>query len=180
MVLHEKQIDFEVHEVDLRNKSEEFLRVSPYGKVPVIVVNGTSLYESNVVNEYLDEVHETPRLMPKDPEQRALARSWMAFADEYFFPTIFRVRIGPERGFPEQQIQEAKEKLGEALRRLEHQLEGRRFLIGEYTLADIAHAANFHRLRELDERGEVSLKQYPNVTAWMERVEGRESYRASA
>ena len=45
MVLHEKGIDFEIHEVDLRNKSEEFLSVSPYGKVPVLVVNGTSLYE---------------------------------------------------------------------------------------------------------------------------------------
>src|SRR5215211_8361879 len=115
MVLHEKGINFEIHEVDLRNKSEEFLRVSPYGKVPVLVMGGTSLYESNVVNEYLDEVHEAPRLMPENPEQRALARSWMAFADEFFFPTIFRARIGPERGFPEEQIQEAKEKLGEAL-----------------------------------------------------------------
>ncbi len=54
MVLHEKGIDFEVHEVDLSNKSEEFLSVSPYGKVPVLRVNGTSLYESNIVNEYLD------------------------------------------------------------------------------------------------------------------------------
>ena len=45
MVLHEKGIDFEVHEVDLSYKSEEFLSVSPYGKVPVLVVNGTSLYE---------------------------------------------------------------------------------------------------------------------------------------
>ena len=55
IVLHEKGIDFEVHEVDLGNKSEEFLEVSPTGKVPVIVVDGDSLYESNVVNQYLDE-----------------------------------------------------------------------------------------------------------------------------
>ena len=80
MVLHEKGIDFEVHEVDLSNKSEEFLSVSPYGKVPVLSVNGTSLYESNIVNEYLDEVYGSPRLMPEDPEERASVRSWMAFA----------------------------------------------------------------------------------------------------
>src|SRR3712207_2746520 len=107
MVLHEKRIDFKIHEVDLRNKSEEFLSVSPYGKVPVLVVNGASLYESNVVNEYLDEAHETPRLMPEDPKQRALARSWMAFANEYFFPAVFKVRTGPQRGFSEEQMQEA-------------------------------------------------------------------------
>src|SRR3712207_9043031 len=97
MVLHEKGIDFDVHEVDLGNKSEEFLSVSPYGKVPVVSINGISLYESNVVNEYLDEVHEIPRLMPAKPEQRALARSWMAFADDYFFPFISRIRRSEER-----------------------------------------------------------------------------------
>jgi glutathione S-transferase len=42
MVLHEKGINFELNEIDLSNKSEEFLSVSPYGKVPVLRVNGTS------------------------------------------------------------------------------------------------------------------------------------------
>jgi glutathione S-transferase len=95
MVLHEKGVDFDVHEVDLGNKSEEFLSVSPYGKVPVLRVDGTSLYESNIVNEYLDEVYEAPRLMPDNPEERASVRSWMAFADDYFFPSVFGVRVGP-------------------------------------------------------------------------------------
>ena len=180
IVLHEKGIAFDVHEVDLSNKSEEFLSVSPYGKVPVVSINGISLYESNVVNEYLDEVHEIPRLMPANPEQRALARSWMAFADDYFFPFIFRVRMGSQRGFSEEQIREAKEKLQGALSRLERQLEGREYLMGEYTLADIAHAGNFHRLRELAERESTPLRKYPNVTAWVERVERRPSYKASA
>jgi glutathione S-transferase len=180
IVLYEKQIDFDVYEVDLSNKGEEFLSVSPYGKVPVLAVNGISLYESNVVNEYLDEVHETPRLMPANPEQRALARSWMAFADDYFFPFIFRIRMGSQRGFSEEQVQEAREKLQGALSRLERQLEGKEYLMGEYTLADIAHAGNFHRLRELAERGDVPLQKYPNVVTWIKRVESRESYKASA
>jgi glutathione S-transferase len=180
IVLHEKGIDFDVHEVDLENKSEEFLSVSPYGKVPVVSINGTTLYESNVVNEYLDEVYEIPRLMPGNPEQRALARSWMAFADDYFFPFIFRISMGSQRGFSEEQIQEAKEKLHDSLSRLERRLEGREYLMGEFTLADIAHAGNFHRLRELAERGDVPLQKYPNVIAWMERVESRESYKESA
>jgi glutathione S-transferase len=53
------------------------------------------------------------------------------------------------------------------------------YLVGEYTLADVAHAGNFHRLRELAERGEVSLGRCPNVATWMGRVESRESYKAS-
>ena len=180
MVLREKGVDFEVHEVDLSNKSEEFLSVSPYGKVPVLRVDGTSLYESNIVNEYLDEVYESPKLMPENAEDRALVRSWMAFADDYFFPSVFGVRMGPQRGYSEEQIQEAKEKLVDALWRLEHQLEGKQYLVGEYTLADIAQAGNFHHLRGLAESGDAPLHKYPNVAAWMERVEGRESYKTSA
>src|ERR687890_2578191 len=157
MVLHEKGIDFEVHEVDLSNKSEEFLSVSPYGKVPVLSVNGTSLYESNIVNEYLEEVYDSPRLMPENPEQRALVRSWMAFADDYFFPSVYRVRMGLQRGYSEDEIQEAKGKLYDALSRLEHQLGSREYLVGEYTLADIAHAGNFHRLGVMAKRGKVFL-----------------------
>ena len=179
MVLHEKGLDFEVHEVDLSNKSEEFLSVSPYGKVPVLRVNGTSLYESNIVNEYLEEVYDSPRLMPENPEERASVRSWMAFADDYFFPSVYRVRMGPQRGYSEDESQEAKEKLYDVLSRLEHQLQSREYLVGEYTLADSAHAGNFHRLRDLAKSGEVPLHKYPNVMAWMERVEGRESYKAS-
>jgi glutathione S-transferase len=179
MVLHEKGINFEVHEVDLSNKSEEFLSVSPYGKVPVLRVNGTSLYESNVVNEYLDEVYDSPKLMPQNPEERALVRSWMAFADDYFFPSVYRVRMGLQRGYSEDEIQGAKEKLYDALSRVEHQLEGRQYLLGEYTLADIAHAGNIHRLRVLVKSREVPLHKCPNVIAWMERMENRESYKAS-
>ena len=179
MVLHEKGIDFEVHEVDLGNKSEEFLSVSPYGKVPVLRVKGTSLYESNIVNEYLDEVYESPELMPEDPKERASVRSWMAFADDYFFPSVYRVRTGVQRGYSEDEIEEAKDKLDDALSRLEHQLEGKKWLVGGYTLADIAHAGNFHRLRILANSGEVSLHKYPNVMGWIEQVESRESYKAS-
>jgi glutathione S-transferase len=179
MVLHEKGVDFEVNEVDLSNKSEEFLNVSPYGKVPVLRVNGTSLYESNIVNEYLDEVYDSPRLMPDSPETRASARSWMAFADDYFFPSIFTVRMGSQRGFSEEDLRDAMKKLYDALSRLEHQLENREYLAGEYTLADIAHAGNFHRLRVLAKSGEVSLEKYPNVMVWIERVQCRQSYEAS-
>jgi glutathione S-transferase len=118
--------------------------------------------------------------MPDNPEERASVRSWMAFADDYFFPSVYRVRMGLQRGYSEDEIREAKEKLSDTLSRLEHQLEGREYLVGEYTLADIAHAGTFQRLRVLAKSGEVPLHKYPNVMAWMERVESRESYKTSA
>ena len=179
MVLHEKGVEFETYEVDLENKSEEFLKASPTGKVPVIVVDGGSIYESNVVNQYLDEMVEGPRLMPEDPKRRAYARIWMAFADTNFFPALFVASVGCERGFSEKRISEAFEKLRAALDKLEERLKDRDYLADEFSLADIAHAGNFVRLRELEERGEVSLDEYPNVAAWMERLESRESYKAA-
>src|SRR4051812_16375683 len=179
MVLHEKGIDFEVHEVDLRNKSEEFLAVSPTGKVPVVVVDGDSLYESNVVNQYLEEVTGRPKLMPEDPKERAYARIWMAFADTDFFPAVFVASVGRDRGFSEEQITEAIQKLKATLEKLEEQLQGRDYLSKEFSLADVAYAGNFARLRELEKSGGIRLEEYPNVAAWVERIEGRESYQAS-
>lgn len=179
MVLHEKGIDFETYEVDLANKSEEFLAASPTGKVPVVVVEGESIYESNVVNQFLEEVSGKPRLMPEDPVARAHARIWMAFADTDFFPAVFVASVGRERGFSEERISEGLEKLRGALAKLEARLEGRAYLAGEYSLADVAHAGNFVRLRQAEERGEISLDEYPNVAAWLERIEDRESYAAA-
>jgi glutathione S-transferase len=179
IVLYEKGIDFDVHEVDLENKSEEFLKASPTGKVPVVVLDGDSIYESNVVNQYLDEVTDGPRLMPEEAKRRAYARIWMAFADTDFFPPLFVASVGRERGFSEERISEAFEKLKTALEKLEERLKDRDYLADEFSLADVAHAGNFVRLRELEDKSEVSLDEYPNVEAWMARLEGRESYKSA-
>ena len=180
MVLHEKGADFETREVDLENKSEEFLSISPTGKVPVVVVDDDVLYESNVVNQYLDEVFEEPKLLPSDPKARAYARIWMAQADSDFYPAIFIWSMGRERGFSEERISEAKDKLKATLQRLDEGLQDREYLAGSFSLADIAHAGNFARLHELEGEGDFLLADYPNVLSWMERIEDRESYEASA
>jgi len=181
MVLHEKGIDFGVHGIDLKNKSEEFLRISPTGKVPVVVVDGDPLYESNVVNQFLDEVAQEPRLLPEDPKERAHARIWMASADDDFYPVVFVASMGREIGFSEERVSEALEKLKTVLSDLEEWLDGRDYLAGvEFSLADIAYAGNLVSLRELEGRREVSLEDFPNLRAWMGRLEGRGSYEAAA
>ncbi len=177
MVLHEKGVDFETREVDLANKSREFLEASPTGKVPVIVVNGESLYESNVINQYLDEIFPDSPLMPGDPKARAQARIWMAFADAKFFPAVFLAASGRRRGLPEERIAEGMRRLKDHLSELEARLEGREYLAGSFSLADIAYAGNFVRLRELEESGELSLEGWPRVFSWIGRIEARENYR---
>jgi glutathione S-transferase len=76
---------------------------------------------------------------------------------------------------------EAREKLKATLARLEERLgDGREYLAGgRFSLADVAHAGNFVRLRQLEEEGVLELSDYPNVAAWVERIEGRNSFGAA-
>lgn len=78
IVLAEKGIRVERRDVDLGAKPQWFLDVSPLGRTPVLLVDGTPIFESAVICEYLDETLE-PRLHPADPLQRAQQRSWMEF-----------------------------------------------------------------------------------------------------
>ena len=67
LILKEKQIEFKYTEVDLQHKPARFLAHSPYGKVPALVHNGETIYESAIINEYLEGVFAEPRLMPPHP-----------------------------------------------------------------------------------------------------------------
>lgn len=77
IVLAEKGLAFDRHDIDLANKPDWFLRLSPLGKTPVLQVDGQALFESAVICEYLDDV-APPRLHPADALQRARHRAWMA------------------------------------------------------------------------------------------------------
>lgn len=145
----------------------------------MVVADGGSLYEPNVVNQYFGEVFESPKFLPDYPKERAYARIWMASADNNFFPAVFVASFGRERGFSEAQVAEALETLRKTLTALEERLDGREYLAGGFSLADVAHADNFVRLRELAEEGELWLSNYPNVRGWIERIEARESFKAA-
>ena len=84
IVLAEKGVPFERIDIDLANKPDWFLKLSPLGKVPVLVVTGDDgreevLFESAVIAEYLDEVL-APRLHPADPLTKARHRAWIEYA----------------------------------------------------------------------------------------------------
>lgn len=78
IVLLEKGIAFERVDIDLSNKPDWFLKVSPLGKTPVLLADGEPIFESAVICEFLDET-TLPRLHPQDARQRARHRGWMEF-----------------------------------------------------------------------------------------------------
>ena len=85
IVLFEKGMDFEVIDVDLYNKPEDIAVINPYNRVPVLVDRDLVLYESNIINEYIDERFPHPQLMPHDPIMRARARQLLhTFEHELF------------------------------------------------------------------------------------------------
>jgi glutathione S-transferase len=77
-----KKVDFDVTYINLREKPDWFLKISPHGKVPVLKVGDDVLFESNAIAEFLDETFE-PRLHPADPIKRAKNRAWTDFIPDF-------------------------------------------------------------------------------------------------
>ncbi|MGZ5495078.1 MAG: glutathione S-transferase N-terminal domain-containing protein [Thermoanaerobaculia bacterium] len=85
IVLFEKGMDFQIHDVDIFNKPEDLPLMNPYNRVPVLVDRDLILYESNIINEYIDDRFPHPQLMPADPVMRARARLFLyRFEQELF------------------------------------------------------------------------------------------------
>ena len=88
LVLFEKGMDFEIRDVDLFNKPEDISVMNPYGQVPILVERDLILYESNIINEYIDERFPHPQLMPPDPIMRARARQLLFTMEQELFSHI--------------------------------------------------------------------------------------------
>lgn len=93
MVLLEKGVDFVFTEIDLDAKPDWFLEVSPYGKVPVLRHGRAVIWESAVINEYLEEVFPEPPLLPREPAARATARIWIDFANSRMVPHVYKMML---------------------------------------------------------------------------------------
>ena len=98
-VLYEKGGDFEVVDVDPNNKPPEIDAMNPYGEVPILIERDLTLYQSNIINEYIDERFPHPQLMPADPIMRARARLFIyTFERELFgFVRYLEKRDADER-----------------------------------------------------------------------------------
>ena len=83
IALNEKGVPFERIDIDLANKPDWFLKISPLGKVPVLLVETAdgevALFESNVICEYIEETQGGAKLHPRDALERAQHRAWMEF-----------------------------------------------------------------------------------------------------
>jgi glutathione S-transferase len=89
LCLFEKGLPFKIKWLNLGlmdQKQPSYLKLNPMGLVPTLVHDGKVLYESNVINEYLDAVFPNPRLVPKDAFGQARMRMWFAFENDFAKP----------------------------------------------------------------------------------------------
>ena len=162
-----KQVEFEVTYINLRDKPEWFLKISPHGKVPVLHVDGEVLFESNAIAEFLDEVVE-PRLHPGDPIKRARNRAWTDFVPD-FAKGLSGVYYTETRQALDQGLKEAPkvlQKLEDAIAR-ERGNDGPYFNGDKLSLVDAAYAPFLQRFCMVDARlGSRLLDGFPKVKAW--------------
>ena len=183
IALIEKGLEFERINIDLSKKEQknpQYLKIHPFGQVPALDDEGFIIYDSTIINEYLEDEYPYPPLLPKDSEGRARARLMEDFRDTHFNPHF--VEIIHEVRKPEGQkdlklIEHAKAEITKCFERIEKELEGKEYLAGTFGLADIAYMSNI----DLLERFQIPVEsKYRNMLAWIERLKTRPSYAASA
>lgn len=174
IVLAEKGVPFERVDIDLANKPNWFLKLSPLGKVPVLVVEQDGreevLFESAVIAEYLDETLE-PRLHPSDPLEKARHRAWIEFASATL-ADIYGLYTGDEATYRAKlQALEAK------FARLETILaEGPYFAGQKFSLVDAAFAPAFRYFDTFDQLlGKDLFAGKPKLAVWRKALAERAS-----
>ena len=182
VVLEEKGLPYRVERVrigDVWKKVPEVLAKNPLGKVPWIEDGEITIYDSSVINEYLNDRHPEPPLLPVDPVARARARALENYADEIILsvhvPRIWMPLWSPPDQRDNAAIAKARAELGErALPFVEERLEGREYLADAFSLADVP----FMSLAMVLQVDGMSLDGLPNLAAYLERLRQRPSYRA--
>jgi glutathione S-transferase len=162
-------------DVDLlkgEQKSEYFLKLNPFGQVPVLDDNGFIVYESTAILVYLAKKYDNGNWLPERAEHAALVQQWLS-------TTSSRIANGPATARlitlfgANNNAEEVIQRSNDLLDVINQHLESRTFLVGDGpTIADVAAYTYIAHAPE----GNVSLTQYGNVTAWLKRVESLKGF----
>lgn len=180
IVLAEKSLSYELVQVDLtqgEQRRPEFLRLNPFGKVPVLVDEDTTVYDSTIIIEYLEDEYPEPPVLPPIGMSalRARARLFEDFAD-----TSFTIQVGqlmaevarPDADRDQARIQRLHRSLDRVFDYLNHELAGQEFLANQFSVADIGFAP---RMVVCNELGLDPALNRANVGGWMKRLLERPS-----
>jgi glutathione S-transferase len=174
IMLREKGVEYSRRNVDLDAKPEWFLALSPRGKVPVLVADGTPLFESAAIVEFLDETHP-PRLIPEEPFARARQRAWVEVASDLLMAQYKTMIAATQADF-----EAAAKTATAALARYDEALRKGDLASDAFGLVEVATAPALFRFALLEERtGWAFWPRDSRVEAWARRLAARPSVTSS-
>jgi glutathione S-transferase len=180
IALNEKGVAFERIDIDLANKPDWFLKISPLGKVPVLVVatgkGEVALFESNVICEYIEDTQAGAKLHPQDPLARAQHRAWMEFGS-----TILSDLWGLETTGDPAVFESKRLAIVAKFARVEAALGSGPFFAGDsFSLVDAVFAPIFRYFDVFDELSDLEVfTKTPKVRAWRSQLAKRPSVKAA-
>lgn len=169
IVLYEKGMDFEIRDVDMHDLPEEIAAMNPYNQVPILVERDLVLYESNIINEYIDERFPHPQLMPPDPVMRARARLFLFNFERDLFNHVREIMEGAQKA-----ADKARIIIRDNLTAIAPIFSKQKYMLGEdYTMLDVAIAPLLWRL---DHYGIALPKQAAPLLKYAERIFSRQAF----
>jgi len=169
IVLYEKGMDFQIIDVDLYNKPEDLAVMNPYNRTPVLVERDLILYESNIINEYIDDRFPHPQLMPADPVMRARARLFLFRFENELFANVDAIEEGTQK-----QAEKARQIIRDNLTQIAPVFVKQKYMLGEeFSMLDVAIAPLLWRL---DFYGIQLPKQAVPLMKYAERLFSRPAF----
>lgn len=181
ITLKEKNVSFDIEYIDLANKPDWFLKISPLGRVPVLQIGSEVLFESAVINEYLNETNP-PSLHPPDPLKKAKHRSWMEFASTLLMD-LYLLTLAKEETEYLKKYNEIKNKFLLLENELPEAVGAELYFSGNtFCLVDTSYAPFFMRLEFLI-HARYDFNQFyenvPKVALWAKTLLARPSVKNS-
>ena len=175
IALTEKGTPFERIDIDLANKPEWFLKLSPLGKTPVLLVGEVAIFESAVILEYLEETQPKP-LHPADPLMRAEHRAWIEFGSAVLSDIAGFYAAPDEATFKAKTAQ-----LEQRFSRLEARIAAESWFDGaEFSLVDAVFGPVFRYFDVFDEIADFGiLADKPKTARWRKNLAVRPSVRTA-
>ena len=175
IALTEKGTPFERIDIDLANKAEWFLKLSPLGKTPVLLVGEVAIFESAVILEYLEETQPRP-LHPADPLVRAEHRAWIEFGAAVLSDIAGFYAAPDEASFKAKTAQ-----LEQRFSRLEARIAAEPWFDGaEFSLVDAVFGPVFRYFDVFDQIADFGiLADKPKIARWRRNLAARPSVRAA-
>ncbi len=171
ITLLEKDIEHERTYIDLKNKPDWFLDISPTGKVPVLKVSDQGpVFESAVICEYLDEI--TPgSLHPKASFEKARHRSWIEFGSG-----ILNSIGGFYSALDLEQFQKKQQELKQKMERVEDVIVGPYFAGSDFHMVDAVYATVFRYFNVIDRISDFGIFEHtPKLKVWRSTLNQRKS-----